>query len=185
MMMMMCCRRGGSPDSRSSPRLEPLTNPPLGAIGHPPRLEPLTTLGAIDLCVLQARGQSRQLPPPAVERGGNSLNGFKDVRTENGSSQGLCGAGAGAVQTAGASSSSLLTSNLSKSDQLLTTHRSPLTCNHDLTYRHPETIDRCVAGAGVAQTAGAPRTLITPCSSSHTPNIDWCLRLIPFCITKL
>ena len=37
------------------------------------------------------------------------------------------------------SSSSLSTSNLSKSDQLLTTHRSPLTDNQDLTYRHPKT----------------------------------------------
>jgi len=34
--------------------------------------------------------------------------------------------------------SSLLTSDLSKSDQLLTTHRSPLTCDQNLTYIHPE-----------------------------------------------
>ena len=34
--------------------------------------------------------------------------------------------------------SSLLTSNLSKSDQLRTTHPPPSTCNQDLTYRHPE-----------------------------------------------
>jgi hypothetical protein len=37
-------------------------------------------------------------------------------------------------------SSSLLTTNLSKSDQLLTTHRSPSTDNRDSFYRHPETV---------------------------------------------
>ena len=35
---------------------------------------------------------------------------------------------------------SLLTSNLSKSDQVLTTHRSPSTDNRDSFYRHPETV---------------------------------------------
>ena len=38
------------------------------------------------------------------------------------------------------SSSSLLTSNLSKRDQLLTTHRSPSTDNRDSFHRHPETV---------------------------------------------
>ena len=46
----------------------------------------------------------------------------------------------GVLRSILALSSSLLTSNLSKSDQLLTTHRSPLTDNQDLTYRHPKTV---------------------------------------------
>ena len=68
------------------------------------------------------------------------------------------------------SSSSLLTSNLSKSDQLLTTYRSPLTDNQDLTYRHPKTVSSLELSdtqSLCALNTSPPRNRFTILRSSH------------------
>ena len=72
-------------------------------------------------------------------------------------------------------SSSLLSLNLSKSDQLLTTHRLPSTDNWDSVYRHPETEGAWAKQSRACHLPRMPPSDYGAISLTHTLSLwDWC-----------